>query len=654
MPFNTQRYFLILLFFICISSAYAVKDKRIERLIALSQNTISRAPDSAIVYSDSLIRIAKENNDLESLATGLKNKGVASYFKGMYPQALASFQEAERIAEKEGFVELQLVLYNHYGTFYKKQNNLKAALEQFSKGLELAKKQKDTVAMAGAISDMGLVYQMQNDVFKAIDCFSTGLKYNQQLKNKLGESYSLNYLAEVYAGQKRFNEAIGFLNKALLLRQELSDTLAIAINYVNLGEVYSQMGRTTEALYNYQMCLENAKKVNYSDLLKHCYKMISEIYLKQGNFEKAYRYFEMHVAIKDSIFNEQNTRIIQETEAKYQTEKKQLQIDNLNKDNALKQEELERKELEAAQHRLQILFFTIGMILLLILLFFIWRGYKQKRIANEIISQQKEEVERQRDLIEEKSKEITDSIQYAKRIQQVLLASDKFLKKHLPEYFIFYKPKDIVSGDFYWANMIDGKFVFVTADCTGHGVPGAFMSLLNISFLNEAIVEKKLHEPDKILDFVRSQIIASLNPEDSENESRDGMDATLCVYDLKGMWLRFAAANNALWLYRNNEIKEFQSDKMPVGMHHGELLPFSSQTIGLRKGDIVYTFTDGYADQFGGSKGKKFKYKQLQQLLLANAQKPMTEQKAALEQALKEWQGNLEQVDDILIVGIKF
>jgi len=653
------RYKSLVLFFLLFTplfhTAFAInEDKRISSLLLLSQNSMNRNPDSTLIYSDSLIKIARTQNNQHALALGLKNKGQASYLKGNYPQTLTCYQESLTIAEKEKYMDVQLSVHNLYGTFYKKQNNLKPALEQFTKGFELARNNKDTVGMANAICDMGLVYQLQNDIYKAIDCFSTGLKYNQQLGNKLSESYSLNYLAEVYAGQKRFNEAISFLNKALNIREELKDTVAMAVNYVNLGEVYYQMGNQQLALENYQKSTLLAKKVNYSDLLKHCYKMISDLYLKQRNFEKAYFYFNLHVALKDSIYNEQTTIIIQETEAKYQTEKKQLQIDNLNKDNALKQEALAKSELQIKQQNMQIMFFILAVLLLSTLSFFIFRSYKQKKQSAEIILSQKEEVERQRDLVEEKSKEITDSIHYAKRIQQALLASDTFLKKHIADYFIFYKPKDIVSGDFYWANVIDGKFVMITADCTGHGVPGAFMSLLNISYLNEAIIEKRMDAPDKILDYVRSQIIQSLNPEGSENEGRDGMDATLCVYDFKGMWLRFSAANNPLWLYRNNEIKEFSADKMPVGMYHGEQKPFTQQTIGLRKGDIVYTFTDGFADQFGGEKGKKFKYKNLQQLLLNNANKPMAEQKQIFENALRDWQGNMDQVDDILIVGIRF
>ncbi|MFY9310993.1 MAG: tetratricopeptide repeat protein [Bacteroidia bacterium] len=256
-------------------------------------------------------------------------------------------------------------------------------------------------------------------------------------------------------------------------------------------------------------------------------------------------------------------------------------------------------------------------------------------------------------IIQEKNREITDSIHSAKRIQHALLASESLLKKHLPEHFVLYKPKDIVSGDFYWANTIDNKFIIITADCTGHGVPGAFMSLLNITYLNEAIIEKKINSPEKILDYVRGQVISSLNPEGSDVESKDGMDAVLCIYDFKGLWLRFACANNPLWVVRKNDIIKFRPDKMPVGMHHGEQKPFTANTLGLRKGDIVYTFTDGFADQFGGPKAKKFKYRALKELLLSIQEKPMDEQKVILEKTFENWKGNLEQVDDVLIIGIK-
>lgn len=226
-------------------------------------------------------------------------------------------------------------------------------------------------------------------------------------------------------------------------------------------------------------------------------------------------------------------------------------------------------------------------------------------------------------------------------------------------FFILYKPKDIVSGDFYHAlahqsvNSKNELFYVCTADCTGHGVPGALMSMMGISHLNESIIEKSLVHPNEIMDNMRKGIISSLNPEGSDEESKDGMDCVLCAYDFKNMEMEFSAANNPLWHVRDGNLTEYKSDKMPVGMYGGEMKPFTLQKVDLKKGDVVYTFTDGFADQFGGDKGKKFKYKQLQETLLANWKLPMEEQKQILEKIFEKWRGNLEQVDDVLIIGIQ-
>ena len=270
------------------------------------------------------------------------------------------------------------------------------------------------------------------------------------------------------------------------------------------------------------------------------------------------------------------------------------------------------------------------------------------------------EINHQRKLLEEKNKDITDSINYAKRIQTALMASESLLNKNLPEYFVLYKPKDIVSGDFYWADLTPnpspagegGKFLLATCDCTGHGVPGAFMSLLGVSFLNEITKERHITQPDQIFNHLRKDIIKALNPEGNEEEGKDGMDAILCSFDFQKMEMQMACANNPLWVLRNNEWTEIEPDKFPIGMQ-GELKPFSLHTFPLKKGDLIYSFTDGYADQFGGPKGKKFKYKNLQQLLIDNSSKGMSEQKKILESTIDKWKGELEQVDDILVIGIR-
>jgi ligand-binding sensor domain-containing protein/serine phosphatase RsbU (regulator of sigma subunit) len=269
------------------------------------------------------------------------------------------------------------------------------------------------------------------------------------------------------------------------------------------------------------------------------------------------------------------------------------------------------------------------------------------------LKKQKNIAEKQTLLVEAKQKEILDSIQYARRIQQALLASDTLLNSNLPEHFVFFKPKDVVSGDFYWATPTEDGFIYITADCTGHGVPGAFMSLLNISKLSQIINENKITRPDLIFNHVRTEIIKALNPEGSNEESKDGMDAVLCKLDLKTMKLDFAAANNSFYIIRNGEKISCKADKMPVGKGHDDSVPFTHTSVQLQKGDVIYTFTDGFADQFGGPKGKKFKYKQLERLLISIYNEPMNIQKHKIQEAFTTWKKDVEQVDDVCVMGVR-
>lgn len=261
------------------------------------------------------------------------------------------------------------------------------------------------------------------------------------------------------------------------------------------------------------------------------------------------------------------------------------------------------------------------------------------------VKERTSELNLQKEIVEEKNKEIIDSINYAKRIQYTLLAHQELLDKNLPEHFVLFKPKDIVSGDFYWATKNqNGDFYLAVCDSTGHGVPGAFMSLLNISFLNEAISEKNISEPHQVLNHVRSRLIQNM-----EN-SQDGMDATLIRF-MNGK-IQYASAHNHPLLIRNGEIKELHADKMPVGK--GEKNDsFTLHEMDLQKNDLLFFFTDGYADQFGGPKGKKFKYSNLQKLFFENADKDLDSQSQILNQKFQEWKGDLEQVDDVCIIGIR-
>lgn len=273
-------------------------------------------------------------------------------------------------------------------------------------------------------------------------------------------------------------------------------------------------------------------------------------------------------------------------------------------------------------------------------------------------------------IIEQKNKDITDSINYAKRIQQAILADMSEIKNVIPESFILFKPKDIVSGDFYWFTHRDGTVFIAAVDCTGHGVPGGFMSMIATSFLQEVINEKNILSPERVLDEMRSKITVALKQKGDVMENRDGLDIALC--SISNNSLKFSGANNPLWIVRkdtngiseieeriylksNNgySLVEFSPDKQPIGAHPNPQ-PFTLKSVNLKKGDSLYLFSDGYADQFGGPKRKKFMYRNFAELILSLQEKSMNEQHKALDSVIEEWRGSLEQIDDILVIGLRF
>lgn len=276
---------------------------------------------------------------------------------------------------------------------------------------------------------------------------------------------------------------------------------------------------------------------------------------------------------------------------------------------------------------------------------------------NELILQKKE-IQLQKDSLEIKNRETTDSIKYAKNIQDALIPSPDKFNSYFRESFVLFKPKDIVSGDFYWVHEKDNKLFYATADCTGHGVPGGFMTMLGLSFLDDIIVGQKIKDPAETLNMMRDKIITALKQTGNIGENKDGMDIILCCIDKVKKELSFSAANNDLYIISRDPdsnqktIREYKANRQPVGFHHHNR-SFTSQIIPLQDGDSIYTFTDGFADQFGGPKGKKFRYKQLQEILLANCHLAFSVQRNILNSSIDQWRGPLEQVDDILVIGVK-
>lgn len=379
-------------------------------------------------------------------------------------------------------------------------------------------------------------------------------------------------------------------------------------------------------------------------------KLRSEINIREAEIEQKTSVLEIQ---KGEIKSQSLTIEAQLREVQEQGEILREQEQNIQeKEESIFQKEKEIKrqdekivlQAEAIQTQKIIILATIlALILVFGLVYFIWRNYQNKKRANILL-------QAQRDQIAYQKQHITDSIEYAKMIQAAILPSME-LFSHKLEHFVVFKPRDIVSGDFYWAEQINGKFLIVTADCTGHGVPGAFMSMLGISLLNEIIISKEISRPDQILNHLRAKIIEALRQQ-AGSVVKDGMDMTVCLFDSETLQLQFSGANNPLYLVSEGQLTQIKGDKMPVAIHD-IMDPFSLHQLSLKRGDTFYTFSDGYADQFGGPQRKKFLSKNFKNLLLSVQDLSMIEQGNRLDEVFTDYRLDLEQIDDVVVIGVK-
>jgi len=585
----------------------------------------------ALAFFSKALTIRQEINDKLGIASSLNNMGLINWKQGLYVKALDYYFKALPIAEEMKRKPLMANLYNNIGIIYKAEGDLKKGLDYYEKALKIREELNDKQSIAASLDNIAIIYSEQKNYAKALEEGLKSLAIRKEINDKHGLGQSYNNIGLTYENQKKYTLALDYYFKSLFIREEINDKLGVATSMLNIGLVHLEQKNYELAKQYSVKCLTLANEIGSLEIIKDAYESLYRINEKTGDAPMALNYLKKFIQARDSLLNKENTAKSTRAEMNFEFEKKE----------AVKKAEQEKKDALQAEkaHKQSILMWAIIGILILVLIFAVlmWRSYLQKQKANRAL--------------DEKQKEILDSIQYAQRIQKAMLTSDTYFSAHLKNYFILYKPKDIVSGDFYWALEHGDKFYIITGDCTGHGVPGAFMSLINISILNEIIIEREVARPDLILNEARAGIIKALNPGGTE-ESKDGMDCVLTAFDFKNNFLEYASANNSFYIIRNKELLIHKADKMPVGK--GERTdPFTYNKVSLEQGDIVYTFTDGYADQFGGPKGKKFKYKQQEELLRSICHLSLEEQKNILSQKFDEWKGKLEQVDDVLIIGIK-
>ncbi len=658
---------LIILFILSICSLGFSQDGIIDSLKLLSKNAKNDSlkaiydckigkefwyinTDSSNYYTKKAQQIAIKKNMKGILPYCYNNYGVLEYLKGNYSGALKHYFEGLKFVGSN--LVMKGILLNNIGMNYTDLRDYKKAQEYYEKTIAIKKEMGDSARLATTYNNIGVIFNSLRKPEIAKLYFDTTLFLAQKFPDYYTEADAYGNIANYHYKKANYKEAEKYCRKAYDLKKKLQDSYGCATSSSDLSAILiasNQLNLAEKSLIEGEkIALEN----NYYEALLPIYQNYSKIYEKKGDFKKALFYTNKSINIKDTLLEDGKLREAAVKEKEYSFEVIQMK-DSL-------QNEFQKNETKLAhdkqlyKQKLVSYVVIIALIGVLLIAVFIFRAYNEKKKSHLIISEQKREVESQKHIIEEHQKETIDSINYAKRIQYALLANNDLLKENLNEYFILFKPKDIVSGDFYWATKHENKFYLAVCDSTGHGVPGAFMSLLNMGFLSEAIKEKNIIKPNEVLNYVRKRLIESIG----NDGQQDGMDCILICIDNKteSKTITYAAANNApILISRNNlasDLVELPKNKMPVGK--GEKTEsFALHQVNASKGDVLYLYTDGYADQFGGPKGKKFKYKQLNDLLLNSCHEDFNKQKEILLSIFTNWKGNLEQVDDMLVIGIK-
>lgn len=692
-------------YFAQIQYDYA-QDKNLKKYMAVALNTqgvsfaIRGNHEEALNYYSKSLHLYEELEYKKGIASSMNNIGTLYSTLGDNISALdyksKSLKIYTELEDKDGM----LAVLSSLGHIYEFQGNYIKSLEYYTQCLKISEELSDKKGMSSSLNDIGVLFSIQKEYQKAIDYFSQSLSIDEELGNLSGLSSTFNNLGALYADLGEYDKALDYHFKSLEIDEERGAIRSVAISLNNIGATYKDLGNETKALEYYIKSLKMQEEHGLKSDMISTYINIGYFYKDQGEFSKsiingkkalaiaqelnaileiknaaellwvinkklgknkeALLMHELYIQMRDSIESEENQKAVIQQQYKYEYDKKAAADSIKAMEEAKVQEalltaekaETEKQKAQVKQQEQQKYYLFGGLALALLFGGFIYNRFRITSKQKNIIEAQKQLVEQQKQIVEESHKEITDSINYAERIQRSFLATKEILDTNLKDYFVFFKPKEAVSGDFYWAaELRDGNFAWSVADSTGHGVPGAIMSLLNISSLEKAIETET--SPEKILFKTREIIITRLKKDGSSDGGKDGMDCNLLAINKERTILTFASANNPVIIIRNNEILEFKGDKIPVGKHDKDSESFSLQTLELQKGDIIYALTDGFPDQFGGKKGKKYMIKNLKNKLLEISSFPMVQQRDLLEKEFKNWKNNTEQIDDVCIMGVR-
>lgn len=632
------------------------------------------------------LKVEEELHDKKNITRCYYYIGEVYNAEGNYLQAIENYENslkiAEEIKDKEGMANCYLLI----GAVHRKLSNYSKALDYYQKSLKIAEELGDKSIICHCYNNIGVVYKSQGDYPKALEYYFKSLKIKEQIGDKNGMALGYNNVGNIHSLKKSYSDAFEYYNRSLKIMEEIGNKEGISMVFGNISCLKMNLKEYNKSIEFADKSYNIAKEIGSVDDEMAAQEYLYESYKGLGNYKKAFEHFKLYKSLSDSIFNIKKFNQITKIEAEYQNEKKQKEF------------ELLKAVSEVESRRQKAIIYSVISVLLLVLAFTLltYRNYLQKQRANVLLAKQKHEIEEkneelnqqneeiaaqrdalgqlneevttqrdslydqkkialeQRDEITRQKKSITDSIAYAKHIQTAMLPNDNEVIQVIPDNFVFFKPLDIVSGDFYWVNKLNGKSIIAVADCTGHGVPGAFMSVMGINFLNSIVVEQGVADPGEILNRLNHQVIGTLSHADTHMQDKDGMDISLCSIDYSKMVMRYSCARNRIIVCREGELLQSDASKYSIGKSPlVEKIEFSTGSISIKKGDLIYLMTDGYVDQFGGNNRTKFLTSRFKKLILEIAHLDLDEQKDILDKTITDWQGKYPQVDDMLVVGFR-
>lgn len=614
------------------------------------------------------LTIRLELKDKKGVANSLNNIGIVYKEQDNYPKALHYYFLALRmntiIKDERGMAKL----YGNIGNVYKRQKKFDQALHYLLANLKIISKAKDLKALSSCFGNIGGVLAIQKNRSKALLYHFASLSLAQKINDKPLIAGAYNNIGGIYRRQKNYKQALEMFFASLKIKKELKDKRGVALTFEGIGNTYYNLHQYEEAHKYLDSSLFYAKKIKSWEPYQLVYNSLSILDSARGDFKSAVENYALQKMYNDSIKDDENSKERIQTQLQHEFDTKAaIARLNIEKAEAISKMEIQNQKLIRNS-------FLSGFLLVLIIALGILQNLRQNQKAKILIGKQKE-------LVELKNQEILASIAYARRLQNAILPANKLVKEYLLESFLFYRPKDIVAGDFYWFYPLktqknEDLILFAVADCTGHGVPGAMLSVVCANALNNAVKEFSLVEPGQILDAVSTSVVETLVHQNVPYEDivQDGMDISLCALNLNTLQIQWSGANNPLVLiqqdlsdgsldepsdnanlaYPDNRYKliEIKPNKQPVGLF-ADRKPFTTHTIQLKKGEMLYLFSDGYADQFGGNEGKKLLKKNFKNHLLQISYLPIEEQLSELQIHFDAWKGSAPQVDDVCVIGVR-